>query len=276
MFAKVFTQIFDSSIAEDYQVRLVFEDFLTLADIDGVVDMTRKALSRRTNVPIEIVNRAIDVLEKPDPESHRPDEEGRRIKRLDDHRDWGWFIVNYEYYRSLASEEQRRTKTRERVRRFREKPNNSESCNADVTKCNDSPSTSSYTSSSSEGESVRGGIDWSWVVPHWNSLAKKHGLSGISKMTDKRKAKYKARTNAGSKEGEAEFWKVVERELPMIDDWCLGQSERGWTMTFDFIVRSEDNFTKLQEGNYRKKTRTPNRVKDDRPRLDRPSPKDKK
>jgi hypothetical protein len=40
---------------------------------------------------------------------------------LDDHRDWGWFIVNYKHYRQIASEEQRREKTLARVKRHRDK-----------------------------------------------------------------------------------------------------------------------------------------------------------
>lgn len=155
MFAKVFEQIFDSSIAEDYHVRLVFEDLLTLADIDGVVDKTPEALARRTNVPLDIIKKAITVLESPDPRSRRKENEGRRIIRLDDHRDWGWLIVNYDYYRNLASEEQRRAKTRERVNKYREKTR----CNAGVTLGNDSPSpsTSSSTSSLSSFEGGSGG-----------------------------------------------------------------------------------------------------------------------
>lgn len=121
MFAKVFEQIYDSSIAENYLTRLVFEDMLTLADINGVVDKTHEAISRRTNVPVDVVKKGIVELEKPDGRSRRPDEDGRRIVRLDDHRDWGWLIVNYEYYRKIASEDQRREKTRSRVQKFREK-----------------------------------------------------------------------------------------------------------------------------------------------------------
>ena len=96
MYAKIFAQIFDSSIAGDWQVRHVFEDMLKLADANGVVDMTPDSISRRAHIPIEIVARAIDALEKPDPQSRNPREEGRRILRPDDHRDWGWIIVNYE------------------------------------------------------------------------------------------------------------------------------------------------------------------------------------
>jgi hypothetical protein len=121
VYAKVFSQIFDSSIASDWQVRHVFEDFLKLCDEDGVVDMTVDAIHRRTNVPIEIIQRAIDALEKPDPQSRSQVAEGRRIMRLDEHRAWGWMVVNYGYYRGLASEHQKREKTRERVRSFRSK-----------------------------------------------------------------------------------------------------------------------------------------------------------
>lgn len=120
MFAKVFSQIFDSSIAEDWQVRHVFEDLMKLADMKGVVDMTVEAIARRTNMPLDIVARAISELEKPDPRSRTRDYEGRRIIPIDPERGWGWLLVNYEYYRSLASEEQRREKTRNRVARFRE------------------------------------------------------------------------------------------------------------------------------------------------------------
>lgn len=133
MFAKVFTQILDSSLAEDYQARHVFEDLLKLCDINGVVDMTHEAIARRTNVPLEIVKRGIAELEKADSRSRNPEFDGRRIMRLDEHRDWGWMICNYKHYRDIASEEQRREKTLVRVTRHREKV---KSGNAGVTPCN--------------------------------------------------------------------------------------------------------------------------------------------
>jgi len=121
MFAKIFTQILDSSLAEDYQTRHVFEDLLKLCDINGVVDITPEAIHRRTNVPLELIKRGIAELEKPDARSRNPENAGARIVRLDDHRDWGWLIVNYAHYRAIASEEQRREKTLLRVQRHREK-----------------------------------------------------------------------------------------------------------------------------------------------------------
>lgn len=106
LYAKVFTQILDSSIAEDFEVRHVFEDFLkvcTIGDNGGVVDMTRQALSRKFNVPLDKLNRAIERLEAPDPNSRNQDFEGRRLVRIDDHRDWGWRIVNWVEYEKLKT-----------------------------------------------------------------------------------------------------------------------------------------------------------------------------
>ena len=86
-FAKVFEQIFDSSISEEFLVRFVFEDLLVLADADGRVDKTPEAIARRTNVPIDIVRDGIEKLSQPDPRSRSPKFEGRRLVPIDDHRD---------------------------------------------------------------------------------------------------------------------------------------------------------------------------------------------
>jgi len=101
-----------------------------------------------------------------------------------------------------------------------------------------------------EGES-EGKLDWEAILAHWNMLAKKHGLPGISKMTDDRKKKYKTRTGQGKTQDE--FWRVVERELGRLNDFARGDSDRSWIMNFDFIIRSEASFTKFSEGAYSEK-----------------------
>src|SRR5580692_4373522 len=107
VFAKIFAQIFDSTIAKDYVVRHVFMDMLVLADRDGVVDMTVDAIARRTNVPQELVDHAIKELMNPDLKSRSKAESGARITPIDSGRDWGWQIVNYEHYRNIRDEEAR-------------------------------------------------------------------------------------------------------------------------------------------------------------------------
>jgi len=121
MYAKIFTQIFDSSIANDWQVRHVFEDLLKLCDRDGVVDMTVEAVSRRTAVPLEIVRNGIKKLMEADKESRSKAENGSRIVCIDEERGWGWKIVNYSRYRSIMSEEGRRESNRLAQQRQREK-----------------------------------------------------------------------------------------------------------------------------------------------------------
>lgn len=123
LYARIFTQILDSSIAEDFTLRHVFEDFLKLAKHPGgVVDMTREAMSRRLNIPLPLLNEKITILESPDPASRDQDFEGRRIQRLDEHRDWGWVILNWVKYEGIKTKADQSA----RVARHREKKRESE------------------------------------------------------------------------------------------------------------------------------------------------------
>ena len=118
LYARVFVKILDSSIAEDYTLRHVFEDFLKLADHKtGVVDITRQVLSRRLNIPLQVLNPYIERLESPDPNSRDPEFDGRRLERLDEHRDWGWRILNWSKYEAIRT----KADVSIRVTKFREK-----------------------------------------------------------------------------------------------------------------------------------------------------------
>jgi len=119
MYAKVFAQVLDSSLAEDYEARHVFIDLLLLADQDGIVDMTHDAIARRTNAPRDVIVSAIKKLSAPDPESRTPDADGRRIVLLDAHRDWGWRIVNYSVFRDIRNREDRKAYMRGYMRQRR-------------------------------------------------------------------------------------------------------------------------------------------------------------
>lgn len=119
MFVKIFSKIFDSSIAENWRARVTFMDLLILADRDGVVDMTLEAIARRTNTPIDFLREGIAALSEPDPKSRTESDDGRRIELIDEHRDWGWKILNYTLYRDLKSSEQMRAANRARVAKCR-------------------------------------------------------------------------------------------------------------------------------------------------------------
>ena len=156
MYAKIYEQIFDSSIAEDWQVRHVFEDMIKLANRHGEVDMTHEAIARRTNVPLEIVKRAIAELENPDTRSRNPAKDGCRIERMDSHRDWGWRIVNHQFYRQLKTEEDKREAIAVRVAKHRKSKDVEEKSVTCVTE-RYPLHTASVSASASEGE-CEGGV----------------------------------------------------------------------------------------------------------------------
>lgn len=110
MFTKVFRSMYDGTLASrgPWQALVTFQQMLILADRRGVVDMTPEAIARISTIPIDIIRAGIEALEQPDPGSRTRDENGKRIIRLDPARDWGWRIVNYEKYRQIRNEEDRR------------------------------------------------------------------------------------------------------------------------------------------------------------------------
>ena len=158
MYAKIFRQIFDSSIAENPELRFTLMDLLVLADSDGVVDMTHEAIARTTNRPLEVIRKTLLELEGPDLRSRTSDANGARIKRLDDHRDWGWVIINFDRFRATATDSQYREKTRLRVQKHRQNIRETSDValrNVTVTKCN-ARVTPPYASASASASAQKG------------------------------------------------------------------------------------------------------------------------
>jgi len=126
MYGKIFTSIYDGTLAEDWRALITFQQMIVLCDSDGLLDMTPQAISKRTGIPIEHIKAGIEILENKDPYSRTDNEDGRRILRIDDHRPWGWVIVNHKYYRDLKTKEERRVYMREYMQKKRlTKPNKS-------------------------------------------------------------------------------------------------------------------------------------------------------
>lgn len=202
MFAKIFSQIYDSSIVETPETRFTFMDLLVLADRNGVVDMTHEAISRRTNRPISVIRKTISELEAPDDRSRSPEFNGARIKRLDDHRDWGWMIVNYEFFREIATEEQRREKTLARVNKHRGKKSlrKRNAVKRSVTQCNALPSASASPSAfASQEESKEDFISQIKALPAYKGID-------------------------------------VDRELSKMQAWLLTPKGKGRKLTKGFVV----------------------------------------
>ena len=108
MYAKLFTSIYQGTLRGNSHGLLVFTNLLAHCDKHGVVDMHPRAIAEEVGLTVEQVRAALLMLEQPDSESRSPELDGRRITRLDEHRDWGWTVVNYLKYRAIRDEDDRR------------------------------------------------------------------------------------------------------------------------------------------------------------------------
>jgi len=112
--------MYDGTIAANWKALITFQQLIVLSDKHGIVDITPPALAKRTGIPLDIIEEGIEYLEQPDKYSRSQEEEGRRLILLDEHRPWGWQIVNHEHYRNLSSEEDKREKNRLRKQKQRD------------------------------------------------------------------------------------------------------------------------------------------------------------
>ena len=121
MYAKLFTSIYQGTLRGDSHGLLVFTNLIAHADSAGHVDIHPRAIADEVGLTLEQVRAALLKLEAPDEESRSPELEGRRIVRLNEHRDWGWQVVNYLTYRAIRDEEDRREQNRLAQQRWRER-----------------------------------------------------------------------------------------------------------------------------------------------------------
>lgn len=126
VYAKVFVSLYQGTLRGNAHGILVFTNLMAHADKNGYVDIHPRAIAEEVGLPIESVKAALLMLEAPDDESRSPEEEGRRIVRLDQHRAWGWRLVNHSKYQAIRSEEDRREQNRVSQGKHRAK-NNKES-----------------------------------------------------------------------------------------------------------------------------------------------------
>lgn len=137
MYNKLFSRILWSSIwTHDYPTRIVWVTFLAAMDEDGVVHFaTPKNAAAIAQVTEEEALRAVAILEAPDANSANPEHEGRRVRRIPG----GWLVLNAGVYKELATREQARERTRQRVARHRASEDAgavTADCNAGVRSCN--------------------------------------------------------------------------------------------------------------------------------------------
>jgi hypothetical protein len=121
MYAKVFSSLWDGSMRKQPDKQLVFIYLLCHANSLGTVDIIQGKIADDTGLDESVVRGAILELMGPDERSRTEENEGRALVALSNGRDWGWQIVNYERYRAMRNEEDRKRQNRESQDRFRDK-----------------------------------------------------------------------------------------------------------------------------------------------------------
>lgn len=122
-FTKLFSSITESTVwCEPSNTRIVWITMLAMADRMGRVWASVPGLANRARVPIEDARRAIDTFLSPDPDSRSPEQEGRRIEVIDG----GWRLLNYQKYRDMRDDDERRKQNREAAARHRAKVSQSQ------------------------------------------------------------------------------------------------------------------------------------------------------
>lgn len=98
-FTKLDQGILQSSImAEPPEVFKVFVAILASTGPDGIARVSSTFLAAACFFPLDAVDKALLILESPDPRSRSLNDDGRRIRRVDG----GYFVINYEKYRSFC------------------------------------------------------------------------------------------------------------------------------------------------------------------------------
>jgi hypothetical protein len=115
-FTKLWAEITDSSIwNEDDKTRIVWITMLARMGPDYVVRASVGGLAHLARVSREDCEKALEKLASPDPDSRSPEEEGRRIKKVDG----GFFMINGEKFRQRRGDEEKKAYMREYMRQYR-------------------------------------------------------------------------------------------------------------------------------------------------------------
>lgn len=168
-FTKLDPGIVDSSIwAEPPETRIVWITLLAKCDKTGYARLSMSGLQRASNIPIKKVSAALKTLEGPDSDSRTPDNEGRRVRKIDG----GWHVLNYELYRENMMEQVAKEYLANEKRKQRALKDSVQTCLDKSRHVPDTSASASVSVSVLEGESP--GPKWD-ECQKWLAAAKKNG-----------------------------------------------------------------------------------------------------
>jgi len=210
----------------------------------------------------------------PDPFSRTATEGGARLVLIDEHRDWGWKIVNHAHYRERARKKMQQIEATtcgrdaDRKRRDRDRKDSSDVQRSPATPAESSVDQLSDADADADTEKDKDRGQRRQVpspVPpafHQEVIAVYHELCPLLARVKiwgpkQRKAlndRIAERMAADKSADTVEYWRSVFKKVAASRFLC-GDNERGWKATLRWIV-VEANFQKVIEGDYVNSIRT--------------------
>lgn len=229
-FTKIVPEIIQSSIwNESSDVRIVWIAMLATKDQNGYVRGDARTISRMANVPLESAEEALRKFQEPDPNSHTPTDEGRRIEKADG----GFIVINHHLYREMGMSEENRQYWREKQRIHREKKANVN----DKSKTSPRLVADSSVSVSVSDSVLDKGVQGEKVELPFSSEAFKQAWQDF---IDHRKAKKAKMTQKAIK--------LIFKDLPKVESEAIASIEQsikhGWTGVFPVKTENGHSATK--------------------------------
>ena len=251
MYTKLANSILTSTVwMESNETRIVWLTLLAMCDKNGEVQASIPGLANVARVTVQECETSIQLFLSPDPYSRTKSDEGRRLEEIDG----GWFVINHNKYRDLASDSDVKRKAAERQRRYRERQKrNGESVTesvTSVTRCDKSRQishTDTDTDTKANTEETQSIVAKRDDLPPYNLIVSEYvaAFGGNCRVTDKRKTAIKARWRD-------QYWRdnwQAALELGSTRSFLLGDNDRGWKIDIDFFLQP-DTVTKIMEGKY--------------------------
>jgi hypothetical protein len=230
---KLFSSIVTSSVwCESHTTVRVWVAMLAQADADGVVEGSVPGFANLAHVTVDEMRAAVATLSSPDPDSRTPDNEGRRIERIEG----GWRVLNYARYRQRAQEKEGSKAPAMRAYRARRKAEQEQAAAGNALP----PEVTSYPEERRERRDTDNGLrktdmsasaDVVLVFEHWRRVMSKP----TAKLTKGRAARVRDRLREG----------YTVEQLQRAVDGCKasafhqGQNDRGTTYNdLELICRS--------------------------------------
>ena len=101
-YTAAFSDIYMGTLYGRWPAAPVWATLLPLIDKHGHIDMSIQAIAGMTGWPIDLLEKGIQQLMEPDPNSRTEGHEGRRLIPIDPNRPWGWIAVNHGKYKEKA------------------------------------------------------------------------------------------------------------------------------------------------------------------------------